>query len=140
MAAFKGLLGGTSDTWAVGSEQAIKDNLIRWHRYQGVRYFNGGLFATVEPIELSTFELELIGGERADQKGASFQNWSKVNPTIFGSLFQKSMDPKEQHKSGAHYTSEVDIRRIVEPTIIRPWLARIEAAESPSNFFRCMRN
>jgi hypothetical protein len=95
-------------------------------RYQGVRYFNGGLFAKIEPIELSRFELELIGTE----KGASYQNWSKVNPTIFGSLFQRSMDPKEQHKAGAHYTSEPDIHRIVGPTIIQPWLARIEAAGS----------
>jgi hypothetical protein len=95
-------------------------------RYQGVRYFNGGLFAKIEPIELSRFELELIGTE----KGASYQNWSKVNPTIFGSLFQRSMDPKEQHKAGAHYTSEPDIHRIVGPTIIQPWLARIEAATS----------
>ncbi|MDB5438125.1 MAG: modification methyltransferase-related protein [Caulobacteraceae bacterium] len=95
-------------------------------RYQGVRYFNGGLFSKIEPIELTRFELELIGTE----KGASYQNWSKVNPTIFGSLFQRSMDPKEQHKAGAHYTSEPDIHRIVGPTIVQPWLVRIEAASS----------
>jgi type II restriction/modification system DNA methylase subunit YeeA len=98
-------------------------------RYQGVRHINGGLFAKIEPIELSRFELELIGAE----KGAANQNWSKVNPTIFGSLFQKSMDPKEQHKAGAHYTSEPDILRIVGPTIIQPWLDRIEAAASRSS-------
>lgn len=95
-------------------------------RYQGVRHFNGGLFSTVEPIELSRFELELIGTE----KGAAYQNWSKVNPTIFGSLFQKSMDPKKQHKAGAHYTSEPDINRIIGPTIIEPWQTRISSADS----------
>ena len=95
-------------------------------RYQGVRYFNGGLFSRVEPIELTSFELELIGTE----KGAAYQNWSKVNPTIFGSLFQRSMDPKEQHKAGAHYTSEPDIHRILGPTIIQPWLVRIDGASS----------
>jgi hypothetical protein len=95
-------------------------------RYQGIRYFNGGLFSTIDPIELTRFELELIGTD----KGAAYQNWSKVNPTIFGSLFQKSMDVKEQHKAGAHYTSEPDIHRIVGPSIIQPWLSRIKAASS----------
>ena len=95
-------------------------------RYHGVRYFNGGLFSTIEPIELTKFELELLGSKN----GAASENWSKVNPTIFGTLFQQSLDPKEQHRTGAHYTSEADIQRIVGPTIVRPWLERIEGADS----------
>ena len=79
-------------------------------RFKDVRYFNGGLFSKIEPIELSKFELELIGGEdRAAEK-----DWSKVNPAIFGTLFQQSMDAAERHALGAHFTSEADIQRIVD--------------------------
>ncbi|MBN8982051.1 MAG: class I SAM-dependent DNA methyltransferase [Rhizobiales bacterium] len=101
-------------------------------RYQGVRYFNGGLFSKIEPIELTSFELELIGAN----DGAAQQNWSKVNPTIFGTLFQKSMDAEEQHKRGAHYTSEADIQRIIEPTITRPWLNLLEKAETAKSLVK----
>jgi hypothetical protein len=95
-------------------------------RYRGVRYFNGGLFSTIEVIELTPHELELLGSK----DGPASRNWSKVNPTIFGTLFQHSLDPKEQHRTGAHYTSEADIQRIVGPTITQPWRDRIEAAAS----------
>lgn len=95
-------------------------------RFKGVPYFNGGLFSIVEPIELTKSEMELVGGET----GAATKNWSKVNPAIFGTLFQQSMDAKERHQHGRHFTSEADIQRIVGPTIIRPWEARIDAAKS----------
>jgi hypothetical protein len=94
-------------------------------RYLGVRYFNGGLFSTVEPVELTKYEMQLIGD---DEEGAALKNWSKVNPAIFGTLFQDSMDAADRHAFGAHYTSEADILRIVGPTIIRPWTNRIDSA------------
>lgn len=93
-------------------------------RFKDVRYFNGGLFSTIEPIELSREELEIIGGEG----GAATENWAKVNPVIFGTLFQHSMDKEERHAYGAHFTSEADIQRIVGPTIIKPWTERIDGA------------
>lgn len=97
-------------------------------RFMGVRYFNGGLFAKVAPIELTKLELELIGGEEPTDQGAALKDWSKVNPAIFGTLFQQSMDASARHAYGAHYTSEADIQRIVGPTIVRPWQERIDAA------------
>lgn len=93
-------------------------------RFKDVRYFNGGLFSSIEPIELSREELQLIGGAG----GAATQNWAKINPAIFGTLFQQSMDKEERHALGAHFTSEADIQRIVGPTIIKPWIERIDAA------------
>lgn len=96
-------------------------------RFRGVRYFNGGLFSKVEPIELTKFELELIG---RDEDGAALQDWSKVNPAIFGTLFEDSMDKEERHAFGGHYTAEADIQRIVAPTVVRPWRERIDAAST----------
>ncbi len=60
----------------------------------------------------------------------ALKDWSKVNPAIFGTLFQDSMDAAERHAFGAHYTAEADIQRIVGPTIVRPWTEQIDAASS----------
>ena len=95
-------------------------------RFKGVRYFNGGLFSTIEPIDLSRFDLDLLGGD----DGAATRDWSKVSPAIFGTLFQHSMDKGERHALGAHFTSEADIQRIIGPTIVRPWGERIETAKT----------
>lgn len=92
-------------------------------RFKGVRYFNGGLFSTIEPIELDQVEVQLLAA-------AAKENWSKVQPAIFGTLFQSSMDQKERHAFGAHYTSEADIQKVVLPTIVRPWRERIAAAKT----------
>ena len=95
-------------------------------RFAGVPYFNGGLFQKVEPVELTIDELNLVGGPY----GAATANWNKVDPVIFGSIFQHSMDAKKRHAYGAHYTHEADILRIIIPTIVRPWQNRIENAST----------
>ena len=95
-------------------------------KYTNIPFFNGGIFQKIEPIELTKNELELIGGEN----GVTQKDWSKVNPAIFGTIFQQSMIASERHKFGAHYTSEADILRILVPTIIRPWRERIEKAST----------
>jgi type II restriction/modification system DNA methylase subunit YeeA len=92
-------------------------------RFRGVPYFNGGLFKVVRPIELSGEELDLLSA-------VASENWGKVNPAIFGTLFQGSMDRKERHAYGAHFTSEADIQKVVRPTIVRPWRDRIEGAKT----------
>jgi hypothetical protein len=98
----------------------------RGGRYEKVPYFNGGVFATIDPVDLTKAELALVGTE----DGASSKDWTKVNPAIFGTIFQKSMDAGERHAAGAHFTSEVDILRVIDPTIVRPWRALIAKAET----------
>jgi hypothetical protein len=96
---------------------------IRGGRYQGVDYFNGGLFAEPARIELQADELSQL-------KQAAKSNWSQVSPEIFGTIFQHSVDTEERHAFGAHFTSAVDIMKIVGPTIVEPWRALIEQAKS----------
>ena len=99
----------------------------RGGRYTDVPYFNGGLFEEVEPIELQPGELALLA-KAADRK------WDLVKPEIFGTLFQASMDDgadsgrDARHAFGAHFTSEFDIRKVVGPTIVRPWREKMAAA------------
>ncbi|RUL89461.1 class I SAM-dependent DNA methyltransferase [Tautonia sociabilis] len=92
-------------------------------RFKGVRYFNGGIFQTVNPLELVPEEVDLL-------LKAAEENWSKVQPPIFGTLFQSSMGKERRHAFGAHFTSEADIQKVVLPTIVRPWRERIEAAKT----------
>ena len=92
-------------------------------RFAGVDYFNGGLFAEIDPIELKSAELHAL-------EAAAREDWSAVKPEIFGTIFQQSMDKGERHAYGAHFTSEFDIQKVVGPTIVRPWRVRIEAASS----------
>jgi SAM-dependent methyltransferase len=91
-------------------------------RFQQVDYFNGGLFETIDPIELKQAELYML------HDAALHHDWSKVKPEIFGTIFQASMDKEERHAFGAHFTSEFDIQKVVGPTIVRPWRERIAAA------------
>jgi type II restriction/modification system DNA methylase subunit YeeA len=90
-------------------------------RFRGVEYFNGGLFA--EPARV-----ELYPDELAQLCQAAKSNWSKVRPEIFGTLFEHSLGKEERHASGAHFTSPVDIMKIVGPTIFEPWRNEIENA------------
>lgn len=93
-------------------------------RYKGVRYFNGGIFAQPARIELYEDELNQL-------RGATRSDWSKVSPEIFGAIFQDSMEAEERHAFGAHYTSPVDIMKIVKPTISDPWDDAIKSAKNP---------
>jgi hypothetical protein len=93
----------------------------RGGRYRNVPYFNGGLFQQIDPVELTTGEVLLL-------IQAADEDWGKVQPAVFGSLFQSSMERQERHAHGAHFTSEADIQKVVLPTIVRPFRQRLEVA------------
>ncbi len=88
-------------------------------RYKDVDYFNGGLFEKIIPIELSKKEVEHMDV-------ACTKNWRNINPAIFGAIFEGGMDKDERHELGAHYTSEIDIKKIVDPVIVQPWRQKID--------------
>ena len=90
----------------------------------GTAYVNGQLFAEPAEVDLNSVELALLA------QAASF-DWRRVDPTIFGSLMEGVLGRDRRWEVGAHYTHEVDILKIVEPTIVRPWRERIDACTSP---------
>lgn len=96
----------------------------RGGRFKGIPHFNGGLFSVVDPIDLNQEELHLL------HSAALHNNWAKIQPQIFGVLFQSSMGSTERHALGAHYTSEADIMRVVLPSIVTPFQERIDGALS----------
>ena len=103
--------------------QMNSPSTARGSRFKEVRYFNGGLFASVEPIDLNLDEVRSL-------LTASKENWAKVKPVIFGTLFQSSMDAGDRHAYGAHFTSEADIMKVVIPTIERPFRQRLQQAST----------
>jgi hypothetical protein len=95
----------------------------RGGHFLGTPYFNGGLFETIHPIEMTADELTAM-------RTAAETIWSDVRPEIFGTLFETSMAKGERHAYGAHFTSQADIARVVHPCIVEPWTERIEAAKT----------
>lgn len=78
-----------------------------------IAYFNGGLFDDAEAIELAEAEAEIL-------LDAAAQDWAAIEPSILGTLFERSLDPNKRSQIGAHYTSREDIMLVVEPVIVRP--------------------
>lgn len=82
-------------------------------------HFNGGLFADDTVLPLNGLQLGLL-------KKAAKQNWSKVEPAIFGTLLERALNPAERHQLGAHYTPRAYVERLVLPTVIEPLRAEWE--------------
>ena len=89
-----------------------------------VPYFNGGLFDSGAgdrgALPLEQAELKIL-------LDAAKLDWAEVEPVIFGTLFERSLDPIKRSQLGAHYTSREDILRIVEPVVIDPLRAEWRA-------------
>ncbi|MHB9048952.1 MAG: class I SAM-dependent DNA methyltransferase, partial [Pirellulales bacterium] len=80
-----------------------------------IAFFNGGLFADAEVIELTRDEIrELVLVNEHD--------WASVEPSIFGTLFERTLDPAKRSQIGAHYTSREDIETLLKPVLMAPLL------------------
>lgn len=90
-------------------------------------YINGGLFAErLDTADLTTEHLAAL------RQCCTF-DWSKISPGVFGSLFQGVMDKRERRAKGAHYTSEENIRRVLDPLCLdelRAEFARLRTGAS----------
>lgn len=75
-------------------------------------HVNGGLFeeAIQPPDTTRSMRTRLLEAARFD--------WSKISPAIFGSIFQGVMDAGARHALGAHYTSETNILKVIEPLFL----------------------
>ena len=91
--------------------------------FETVAWFNGGLFDdnTVLPLEKSDIETVLA---------ASDLDWSEIDPSILGTLFERGLDPGKRAQLGAHYTDRDKITLLVEPVVVRPLLVEWEAEKT----------
>ena len=91
--------------------------------FESVAWFNGGLFDDdlALPLEQSEIKTTL---------DAAALDWSEIDPSILGTLFERGLDPDKRSQLGAHYTDRDKIMLIVEPVVMRPWLAEWETAKA----------
>jgi type II restriction/modification system DNA methylase subunit YeeA len=68
--------------------------------------------------------LPLTRDDIALVREAAARDWAEIDPSIFGTLFERGLDPDKRSQLGAHYTDRDKIMLIVEPVMIRPWLAQ----------------
>ncbi|MEO1075026.1 MAG: DNA methyltransferase, partial [Bacteroidota bacterium] len=88
-----------------------------------VRQFNGSLFKDTRAPRLDAEQRQaLLDAARSD--------WADVEPSIFGTLLERALDPAERHKLGAHFTPRAYVERLVGPTILEPLRAEWDGARA----------
>ena len=80
-----------------------------------IPWFNGGLFKNVKVPLLTVLDV-------TELRNAAALNWSAIDVSIFGTLFERGLDPSKRSQLGAHYTDPATIMRIIEPVLQRPLL------------------
>lgn len=88
-----------------------------------VEWFNGGLFDHDETLPLTVAELKILNA-------ACRLHWDQIDPSIFGTLFERGLDPAKRSQLGAHYTDPSTIQKIVRPVVVDPLLAEWETVKS----------
>ncbi len=78
-------------------------------------YVNGGLFAD-ENVEIPNFTSE-IKDILLRQASAGF-NWSEISPTIFGAVFESTLNPETRRSGGMHYTTIESIHKVIDPLFL----------------------
>jgi len=78
-----------------------------------IQWFNGGLFDSADVVPLAVEEIALVDT-------VSRLDWSQVEPAIFGTLFERGLDPSKRSQLGAHYTDRASILRLIEPVVLAP--------------------
>ena len=91
--------------------------------FQPVQWFNGGLFDDDVALPLAKEDVALL-------QRVSGLDWAEIDPSIFGTLFERGLDPDKRSQLGAHYTDREKIGLLVDAVIVRPLLAEWDTARA----------
>ena len=91
--------------------------------FEDVDWFNGGLFENDAALPMDKEQIKTT-------LEASELDWSSIDPSILGTLFERGLDPDKRAQLGAHYTDRDKIMRIINPVIVRPLLGEWEAVKA----------
>lgn len=98
---------------------ATLQNLFKVMQHGGIfgttpiDHFDGGLFADDEVLPLEKADIKLL-------LQVANQDWKDIEPSIFGTLFERGLDPNKRSQLGAHYTDPQSILRLVHPVVFAP--------------------
>jgi type II restriction/modification system DNA methylase subunit YeeA len=84
-----------------------------FYAMEDIPHFNGRLFDDSTVLPLDSESMDIL--QRVSQL-----DWSSIEPSILGTLFERSLDPAKRAQLGAHYTSRDDILLIIEPVLMAP--------------------
>ena len=93
-------------------------------------YVNGGLFSN-ENIEIPKFTEEIKNTLLA--KASDEFDWSEISPTIFGAVFESTLNPDTRRSGGMHYTSIENIHKVIDPLFLNELRDKLNEAESYKN-------
>ncbi len=88
-----------------------------------IAWFNGGLFKTIDIPPLTANDIAAL-------LHAADTDWRSVDPTIFGTLFERGLDPAARAPLGAHYTDTGTIAKLIQPLITEALLTRWQAVKT----------
>ena len=91
-------------------------------------YVNGGLFSE-EDIEIPRFTDSIV--KLILEKGCQF-DWSEISPTIFGAVFESTLNPETRRSGGMHYTSIENIHKVIDPLFLDDLKAELEEIQKIS--------
>ncbi len=98
-----------------------------------IAHFNGRLFDDVEVLAMNSEGLDIL-------QRASALDWSSIEPTILGTLFERSFNPAKRTQLGAPYTSRADVMLIIEPVLMAPLRRRWDDVQSRARTLAVRRN
>ena len=93
-------------------------------------YVNGGLFSD-EDIAIPQFTDELK--DLLLQKASNDFDWSEISPTIFGAIFESTLNPETRRSGGMHYTSIENIHKVIDPLFLDELKEEFEECKNKSN-------
>ena len=94
-------------------------------------YVNGGLFADAD-IEIPNFTQDIV--DLLLRRASEDFDWSQISPTIFGAVFESTLNPETRRSGGMHYTSIENIHKVIDPLFLdslREEFAEIKALKVP---------
>ena len=90
-------------------------------------YVNGGLFAD-ETVIIPPFTEELR--DLLLHRASADFDWSEISPTIFGAVFESTLNPETRRSGGMHYTSIENIHKVIDPLFLNDLAAEMEAIKA----------
>ena len=115
-------LGLTELFKVLDQKQEERDRFLE-KKYADFPYVNGSLFSEsvpVPPIDQSTYELLL-------NEACDF-DWAQISPTIFGAIFESTLNPDTRRKGGMHYTSIENIHKVIDPLFLDDYREKFHMA------------
>lgn len=88
-----------------------------------IQWFNGGLFDGADVLPVETADIDVV-------RTVARLDWAEIEPAIFGTLFERGLDPDRRTQLGAHYTDRSAIDRLVDPVLMEPLRHDFEATKA----------